>query len=190
MGTFPDRSFTEQLPLNGRRYNDFTSLIPNSSYDGRHRTGGHSRKKAGRIPGTPTEIEATPLVDGTDATNNDFAVGCYCTPYYLYGEEAIEEFQVPAILGLLWRRHRIRQRGNTVWQQCVSRQRVLQQLGRPERMMPSRKRPGFQSRKMLSYRKIHLVAGHLRWRFRWPCYKFQARFALCPSLQTRPRRSR
>ncbi len=32
--TVLDRSFIDELPLNGRRYTDFTALTPNSSYDG------------------------------------------------------------------------------------------------------------------------------------------------------------
>ena len=32
--TVLDRSFIDELPLNGRRYTDFTALTPNTSYDG------------------------------------------------------------------------------------------------------------------------------------------------------------
>ena len=32
--TVLERSFTQDLPLNGRRYTDFTTLSPNTSYDG------------------------------------------------------------------------------------------------------------------------------------------------------------
>ena len=96
MSTVLERSFIEELPLNGRRYTDFTALTPNTSYDGDTGlvsiAGQQGGEDSGYANGNGTNAFT---VDGTNATNNFFAdiLGRYRIPY-LYGEEAIQEFQV------------------------------------------------------------------------------------------------
>src|SRR5208282_4187371 len=91
-----ERSLIEELPLNGRRYTDFATLTPNTSYDGDTGlvsiAGQQGGEDSGYANGNGTNAFT---VDGTNATNNYFAdiIGRYRIPY-LYGEDAIEEFQV------------------------------------------------------------------------------------------------
>jgi hypothetical protein len=95
-GTVIDRSFIGQLPLDGRRYTDFMTLSPNTSYDGDTGlvsiAGQQGGEDSGYANGNGSNAFA---VDGTNATNNYFAdiIGRYRIPY-LYGEESIQEFQV------------------------------------------------------------------------------------------------
>jgi len=94
--TVMERSFIEDLPLNGRRYTDFTVLTPNTSYDGDTGLVSISGQQGGEDSGYANGNGSNAFtVDGTNATNNYFAdiLGRYRIPY-LYGEDAIQEFQV------------------------------------------------------------------------------------------------
>jgi len=94
--TVMDRSFIDELPLNGRRYTDFTALTPNTSYDGDTGLISIAGQQGGEDSGYANGNGSNAFtVDGTNATNNYFddIIGRYRIPY-LYGEEAIEEFQV------------------------------------------------------------------------------------------------
>ena len=94
--TVLERSLIEELPRNGRRYTDFATLTPNTSYDGDTGlvsvAGQQGGEDSGYANGNGTNAFT---VDGTNATSNYFAdiIGRYRIPY-LYGEDAIEEFQV------------------------------------------------------------------------------------------------
>jgi hypothetical protein len=91
-----DRSFIEELPLNGRRYTDFTLLTPNTSPDGDTGlvsiAGQQGGEDSGYANGNGSNVFT---VDGTNATSNYFddILGRYRIPYR-YGENAIQEFQV------------------------------------------------------------------------------------------------
>ena len=96
VSTVLDRSFIDDLPLNGRRYTDFTALTPNTSYDGDTGLISVAGQQGGEDSGYANGNGSNAFtVDGTNATNNYFAdiIGRYRIPY-LYGEEAIQEFQV------------------------------------------------------------------------------------------------
>src|SRR5580700_3050004 len=91
-----DRSFIEELPLNGRKYTDFTVLSPNTSYDGDTGLVSMAGQQGGEDSGYANGNGSNAFtVDGGNATNNYFAdiIGRYRIPY-LYGEDAIQEFQV------------------------------------------------------------------------------------------------
>src|SRR6516225_9008015 len=94
--TLVDRSLLEELPLNGRRYTNFTMLTPNTSYDGDTGLVSFAGQQGGEDSGYANGNGSNAFtVDGSNATNNYFAdvLGRYRTPY-LYGEDAIQEFQV------------------------------------------------------------------------------------------------
>ena len=94
--TVMERSFIEELPLNGRRYTDFTVLTPNTSYDGDTGLVSIAGQQGGEDSGYANGNGSNAFtVDGSNATNNYFAdiLGRYRIPY-LYGEDAIQEFQV------------------------------------------------------------------------------------------------
>jgi hypothetical protein len=94
--TVMERSLIEDLPLNGRRYTDFTVLTPNTSYDGDTGLVSVAGQQGGEDSGYANGNGSNAFtVDGTNATNNYFAdiLGRYRIPY-LYGEDAIQEFQV------------------------------------------------------------------------------------------------
>jgi hypothetical protein len=94
--TVLDRSFIEELPLNGRRYTDFMTLTPNTSYDGDTGLVSIAGQQGGEDSGYANGNGSNAFtVDGSNATNNYFAdiIGRYRIPY-LYGEEAIQEFEV------------------------------------------------------------------------------------------------
>jgi hypothetical protein len=94
--TVLDRSFINELPLNGRRYTDFTALTPNTSYDGDTGLISIAGQQGGEDSGYANGNGSNAFtVDGTNATNNYFddIIGRYRIPY-LYGEEAIQEFQI------------------------------------------------------------------------------------------------
>ena len=94
--TVLDRSLIEELPLNGRRYTDFTMLTPNTSYDGDTGLVSIAGQQGGEDSGYANGNGSTAFtVDGSSSTNNYFSdiIGRYRIPY-LYGEEAIQEFQV------------------------------------------------------------------------------------------------
>src|SRR5208282_435923 len=91
-----ERSLIEELPLNGRRYSDFATLTPNTSYDGDTGLVSIAGQQGGEDSGYANGNGSNAFtVDGSNATNNYFAdiIGRYRIPY-LYGEDAIEEFQV------------------------------------------------------------------------------------------------
>jgi hypothetical protein len=94
--TVLDGSFIKELPLNGRRYTDFTALTPNASYDGDTGLVSVAGQQGGEDSGYANGNGSNAFtVDGANATNNYFAdiLGRYRIPY-LYGEQAIQEFQV------------------------------------------------------------------------------------------------
>src|SRR5580704_4978809 len=94
--TVLDRSFMEELPLNGRKYTDLTVLSPNTSYDGDTGLVSMAGQQGGEDSGYANGNGSNAFtVDGSNATNNYFAdiIGRYRIPY-LYGEDAIQEFQV------------------------------------------------------------------------------------------------
>jgi hypothetical protein len=94
--TVMERSFIEELPLNGRKYTDFMVLTPNTSYDGDTGLVSVAGQQGGEDSGYANGNGSTAFtVDGTNATNNYFSdiVGRNRIPY-LYGEDAIQEFQV------------------------------------------------------------------------------------------------
>jgi hypothetical protein len=94
--TVIDRSLIEDLPLNGRKYTNFMMLTPNTSYDGDTGLVSIAGQQGGEDSGYANGNGSNAFtVDGSNATNNYFAdiVGRNRIPY-LYGEEAIQEFQV------------------------------------------------------------------------------------------------
>ena len=94
--TVLERSLIEELPLNGRRYTGFETLTPNTSYDGDTGLVSVAGQQGGEDSGYANGNGSNAFtVDGTNATSNYFAdiIGRYRIPY-LYGEDAIEEFQV------------------------------------------------------------------------------------------------
>lgn len=91
-----DRSLIDGLPLNGRKYTNFMTLTPNTSYDGDTGLVSIGGQQGGEDSGYANGNGSSAFtVDGSNATNNYFAdiVGRYRIPY-LYGEDSIEEFQV------------------------------------------------------------------------------------------------
>ena len=94
--TVLDRSFTQDLPLNGRKYTDFIVLTPNTSYDGDTGLVSVAGQQGGEDSGYANGNGSNAFtVDGSNATNNYFSdiVGRNRIPY-LYGEDSIQEFQV------------------------------------------------------------------------------------------------
>jgi hypothetical protein len=94
--TVLDRTFTDDLPLNGRKYTNFMVLTPNTSYDGDTGLVSVAGQQGGEDSGYANGNGSSAFsVDGSNATNNYFAdiVGRNRIPY-LYGEDSIEEFQV------------------------------------------------------------------------------------------------
>jgi len=94
--TVLDRSFIQDLPLNGRRYTNFTLLTPNTNPDGDTGLVSVAGQQGGEDSGYANGNGSNSFtVDGTNATSNYFAdiLGRYRIPY-LYGENAIQEFQV------------------------------------------------------------------------------------------------
>jgi hypothetical protein len=94
--TVLERSLTEELPLKGRKYTDFATLTPNTSHDGDTGLVSIAGQQGGEDSGYANGNGSNAFtVDGSNATNSYFAdiIGRYRIPY-LYGEDAIEEFQV------------------------------------------------------------------------------------------------
>ncbi|MGC1434815.1 MAG: carboxypeptidase regulatory-like domain-containing protein, partial [Terriglobales bacterium] len=94
--TVLERSFIGELPLNGRKYTNLTTLAPNTSYDGDTGLVSIAGQQGGEDSGYANGNGSNAFtVDGSHATNNYFAdiIGRYRIPY-LYGEDAIQEFQV------------------------------------------------------------------------------------------------
>jgi hypothetical protein len=96
VSTVLERSLIEGLPINGRRYTDFTLLTPNTNPDGDTGlisiAGQQGGEDSGYANGNGSNVFT---VNGTNATSNYFGdiLGRYRIPY-LYGENAISEFQV------------------------------------------------------------------------------------------------
>jgi hypothetical protein len=96
VSTVIERSLIEELPLNGRKYTDFMALSPNTSYDGDTGLVSIAGQQGGEDSGYANGNGSNAFtVDGSNATSNYFAdiVGRNRIPY-LYGENAIQEFQV------------------------------------------------------------------------------------------------
>src|SRR5579863_2831281 len=94
--TVLEHSFIEELPLNGRKYTNFTTLAPNTSYDGDTGLVSIAGQQGGEDSGYANGNGSNAFtVDGSHATNNYFAdiIGRYRIPY-LYGEDAIQEFEI------------------------------------------------------------------------------------------------
>jgi hypothetical protein len=94
--TVIDRSLIQDLPLNGRKYTDFMTLTPNTSYDGDTGLVSIAGQQGGEDSGYANGNGSTYFsVDGSNATNNYFAdiIGRNRIPY-LFGEDSIQEFQV------------------------------------------------------------------------------------------------
>ena len=94
--TVMTRPFFDELPINGRKYTDFAQLSPNTSTDGDTGLVSIAGQQGGEDSGYANGNGSTSFtVDGTNATSNYFGdiLGRYRIPY-LYGENAIQEFQV------------------------------------------------------------------------------------------------
>ena len=94
--TVIERSMIDDLPLNGRKYTDLAVLTPNTSYDGDTGLVSIAGQQGGEDSGYANGNGSNDFtVDGSNATSNYFddIIGRYRIPY-LYGEDAIEEFQV------------------------------------------------------------------------------------------------
>src|SRR5271156_2063850 len=94
--TVIDRSLIQDLPLNGRKYTNFMTLTPNTSYDGDTGLVSVAGQQGGEDSGYANGNGSTYFsVDGSNATNNYFSdiVGRNRIPY-LFGEDSIQEFQV------------------------------------------------------------------------------------------------
>jgi hypothetical protein len=91
-----EQPLIEELPLNGRRYTDLTLLTPNTNTDGDTGLISMAGQQGGEDSGYANGNGSNAFtVDGTNATSNYFGdiLGRYRIPY-LYGENAISEFQV------------------------------------------------------------------------------------------------
>src|SRR5208337_1237229 len=94
--TVIERSLIQELPLDGRKYTDFMTLAPNTSYDGDTGLVSIAGQQGGEDSGYANGNGSTSFtVDGSNATNNYFSdiVGRNRIPY-LFGENVIQEFQV------------------------------------------------------------------------------------------------
>lgn len=91
-----NRELLEDLPLSGRRFLDFTLLVPNASPDGQQGLVTVAGEEGGQDTGYANANGTNAFtVDGASATSNYFgaARGGERVPY-VFGEDAIEEFQV------------------------------------------------------------------------------------------------
>jgi hypothetical protein len=94
--TVLDHSLIEELPINGRKYTNFSVLTPNTAYDGDTGLVSIAGQPGGEDSGYANGNGSSKFtVDGTNATSNYFSdiIGRYRIPY-LYGEDSIQEFQV------------------------------------------------------------------------------------------------
>ena len=91
-----NRELLDGLPLNGRRFLDFALLVPNATPDGQNGLVSFAGEQGGQDTGYANANGANSFsVDGASATSNYFgnARGGEKVPY-IFGENAIEEFQV------------------------------------------------------------------------------------------------
>jgi len=96
LGSVIDRVVLDNMPLSGRRFLDFALLVPNASPDGEQGLVSFSGEQGGQDTGYANANGANSFtVDGASATSNYFgaARGGERAPY-IFGENAIEEFQV------------------------------------------------------------------------------------------------
>jgi hypothetical protein len=96
VSTVIDRNALDGLPLNGRRYTDFTLLTPNASPDGQTGLVSFGGEQGGEDTGYANGNGANAFtLDGANATSNYFgnARGGERVPY-IFGENAIQEFQI------------------------------------------------------------------------------------------------
>jgi len=101
--TVIERSLIEDLPLNGRRYTDFTTLTPYTSYDGDSGLVSIAEQQGAEDSGYANGNGSNAFtVDGSNATTNYFAdiIGRYRIPY-LYG--ATNLFDQPDKRDLVYR---------------------------------------------------------------------------------------
>jgi hypothetical protein len=91
-----NRELLDELPLNGRRFLDFALLVPNASPDGESGLVSFAGEQGGQDTGYANANGANSFtVDGASAASNYFgnARGGERVPY-IFGENAIQEFQV------------------------------------------------------------------------------------------------
>ena len=91
-----DRGLLDGLPLSGRRFLDLSLLVPNASPDGEQGLVSFAGEQGGQDTGYANANGANSFtVDGAGATSNYFgaARGGERVPY-IFGENAIQEFQV------------------------------------------------------------------------------------------------
>ena len=96
LSTIVDRDNLNNLPLSGRRYTDFSLLTPNSTPDGQAGLVSFAGEQGGEDTGYANGNGANSFtLDGASATSNYFgnARGGERVPY-VFGENAIQEFQV------------------------------------------------------------------------------------------------
>jgi hypothetical protein len=96
VSTVIDRESLNGLPLNGRRYTDFSLLTPNASPDGQSGLVSFGGEQGGEDSGYANGNGANAFtLDGANATSTYFgnARGGERVPY-VFGENAIQEFQV------------------------------------------------------------------------------------------------
>src|SRR5882724_11074724 len=91
-----DRDLLNRLPLSGRRFLDFALLVPNASPDGEQGLVSFAGEQGGQDTGYANANGTNSFsVDGASASSNYFgaARGGERVPY-IFGENAIQEFQV------------------------------------------------------------------------------------------------